>query len=260
MRTEAATFFFDRAGGGFSRLIDRDGRDWIAFSKEPLRRFPDSAAAGYRGMPNAVFGSGNPDAGAGHPGFDQCKSTAKGNVIRTASKSGKWGWTWTFTETTATMTMEKADPNHAWWFLYEGPVAGSFDPKTKFWGTSNGGPRMDIPDNTNQFFDEFQWVYFGDRETPRVLFIAQHEPDDLDDTVWYLGGSEGGAATAPDGMMVFGFGRGKGTQPLLKDAGQKFTVSFIEMGHVTTRAPFESPDDPAARERLHRRIEAAAKW
>ncbi len=67
---------------------------WINFSKEPLKTFPDSAAAGYRGMPNAVFGSNNPDAGAGHPGFDKCESALVGkNVIRTESKSGKWAWT-----------------------------------------------------------------------------------------------------------------------------------------------------------------------
>jgi|GEM_PF-2541097 len=27
VQTESATYYFDRAGGGFSRLIDRDGRD-----------------------------------------------------------------------------------------------------------------------------------------------------------------------------------------------------------------------------------------
>lgn len=230
VRTESATWYFDRAGGGFSRLIDRDGNDWIAFSKTPLKQFPGSAAAGYRGMPNAVFGGDNPDAGAGHPGFDQCESELIGDhTIRTTSRSGKWAWTWTFTETTATMTMETADPAHPWWFLYEGPVAGSFDPKNKFWGTSHGGPRADIPDNQHPFFDRFQWIYFGDRDTPRVLWIAQHEPDDLDDTVWYLGSSEGGAATAPDGMMVFGFGRGKGTKPLFRGAGRQFTVGLLEV-------------------------------
>ena len=250
VKTESATYYFDRAGGGFSRLIDRAGRDWIAFSKEPLKQFPESAAAGYRGMPNAVFGGGNPDAGAGHPGFDQCESTAEGNVIRTVSKSGKWAWTWTFTETAATMEMLEVDSEHTWWFLYEGPIAGSFDPTRKFWGTSNGGPRTDIPDNKNQFFDRFQWVYFGDRDTPRVLLIAQHDADDLDDTVWYLGSSESGAATAPDGMMVFGFGRGRGTKTLFSGAGQKFTLSLVEFPGSEAREPSTI---------LHERVEAQAR-
>ena len=139
VKTESAKYYFDRAGGGFSRLIDHDGRDWINFSNDPLKTFPDSAAAGYRGIPNVVFGGNNPDAGAGHPGFDQCESRlGSENMIRTETHSGKWAWTWSFTESTATMTMEKPDPEHTWWFLCEGPIAGSFDPKNKFWGVPTG--------------------------------------------------------------------------------------------------------------------------
>ena len=229
VRIEAATWYYDRPGGGFSRLIDREGRDWIAFSKDPLSEFPDSAAAGYRGLPNLLFGGGNPDAGVGHPGFDRCESTLAGpNTIRTESLSGKWAWTWTFTETTATFTMEKADPDHAWWFLYEGPIAGTFAPQEKYWGTDKGGPRREVPDIRNQRFDQWQWIYFGDVAVPRILFLVQHEPDDLPDTLWYLGSSEGGAATAADGMVVFGFGRGPGTRPQFRGAGQRFTVGLLE--------------------------------
>ncbi len=101
--------------------------------------------------------------------------------------------------------------------------------RISFGGTSNGGPRTDIPDNKNQFFDQFHWVYCGDRDTPRVLFIAKHEADELDDTVWYLGSSDGGAATAPDGMMVLGFGRGKGTKPLFKGVGHTFVIGFLNI-------------------------------
>lgn len=68
----------------------------------------------------------------------------------------------------------------------------------------------------------------------------------LADTFWYLGSSEGGAATAPDGMVVFGFGRGPGTQPLLRGAGQRFTVGLLELGvasekdHAAVAARIES--------------------
>ena len=75
VKTAAAEYWLDKNAGGFSRLIDRDGRDWISFHKEPLNENPDSAAAGFRGLPNAVFGKDNPDAGVGHPGFDKCEST-----------------------------------------------------------------------------------------------------------------------------------------------------------------------------------------
>lgn len=103
-----------------------------------------------------------------------------------------------------------------------------------------------MPDLRNQRFGQWRWAYFGDRGVDRVLFVAQHESDDLADTFWYLGSSEGGAATAPDGMVVFGLGRGPGTQPLLRGAGQRFTVGLLELGvasekdHAAVAARIES--------------------
>lgn len=233
IKTEAATWCYDSAGGGFSRLIDRDGRDWIGFSKRPLDEFPASAAAGYRGLPNVVFIG--PDKGAGHPGFDQCASEVVGpNQIRTRSISGRWQWSWTFSASTATFVMEKADADQPWWFLYEGPVAGRFAPAQQYWGTSEGGPNRDVPDNRSQHFALWRWAYFGDVSVARVLYVAQHEPDELADTLWYLGHDNRGAVTASDGMVVFGFGRGPGTQPLLRGAGQRFTVGLLEQGVAST--------------------------
>ncbi len=238
IRTEVITWFYDRAGGGFSRLIDRDGRDWINFSKNPLKEFPASAASGYRGLPNLVFGSGNPDAGAGHPGFDQCISTqVDDHTIRTVSRSGEWHWVWEFHEDHATFTMEKTDPDHRWWFLYEGPIAGSFSPSTKFWATDTAGVSTRIPHIKDQLFGQWKWVYFGDRRTPRVLYLVQHQPDSLDDTLWFMGSSDQGAHTAPDGMMVFGFGRGKGTAPQFNTSGVSISVGMLPMVPNATGIP-----------------------
>jgi hypothetical protein len=230
-----ATWFYDRAGGGFSRLLDREGRDWIAFHKKPLSQFPASAEAGYRGLPNCVFTG--PDKGAGHPGFDQCITERLGtNALRTTSRSGRWQWSWTFHEAQAHFRMEKVDPDHAWWFLYEGPIAGTFAPHEKFWGTDLGGPRFEVPGNSNQLFERWRWVYFGDQSVPRVFFIAQHQPDDLPDTLWFLGSSQGGAPTAPDGMVVFGFGRGPRTSPQFKRSGVAFTVGLVELTGAPTNS------------------------
>jgi hypothetical protein len=77
IRTPSATWYLDRTGGGFPRLLDRDGRDWISIRKEPLSKFPDSAGAGYRGIPNLVFGKYNPDAGAGAPGLRPVRASAR---------------------------------------------------------------------------------------------------------------------------------------------------------------------------------------
>jgi hypothetical protein len=228
VRTDLVTWYYDRSGGGFCRLVDRDGQDWIAFRKNPLNEFPKSAAAGYRGLPNLVFTG--PDKGAGHPGFDRCTtSITSENSIRTTSISGQWSWTWSFTGASANFEMERAPGSGAWWFLYEGPIAGTFSPGNKYWGTDKGGPRIDVPDRNSQLYDTWKWVYFGDRAVPRVLVIEQHGTDQLPDTLWYLGNSQEGSVESPDGMVVFGFGRGPGTSPMFRGAGQRFTVSLLEV-------------------------------
>lgn len=226
--TESATYFYDRSGGGFSRLLDRDGRDWIAFHKDPLQEFPASAAAGYRGLPNLVFGNETPDGGAGHPGFDKCESEIDGeDAIITRSRSGDWEWRWEFTDQDATLTILRADPEVPYWFLYEGPIAGRWSPATHFFGTDRGGPRTERPDNSGQLFENWRWVYLGDRGAARVLLLMQAQPDELADTLWYLG-SQSSRLASEDGMVVFGFGRGRGTQPLLRGAGQRFRIGFVE--------------------------------
>ncbi len=226
VETRNATYFFDRAGGGFSRLLDRDGKDWIAYKKEPVS---GRAAAGgaFRGLPNLLFGKDNPEAGAGHPGFDQCESILiASDAIRTVSKSGRWAWTWRFTEENATLAIEQADPAHAYWFLYEGPVGGRWSPRTHYWGTNRGGPRREMPFGRDKLFDRWRWVYFGDDAASRVLLVAQVENDTADETFWYMGNSTA-ELDAPDGMVVFGFGRGK-DGPLLRGAGQRFVIGLAE--------------------------------
>ena len=227
VQTKNATWYYDRKGGGFSRLIDRDGKDWISFNKEPLSKYPDSAAAGYRGIPNCVFRG--PDKGAGHPGFNKCISVITGsNEIRTVSHSGNWAWTWTFTESSARFKMEKTDPNQAWWFLYEGTVGGQFKPTEQYWGTDSGGPHKQVFGSKNQKFANWRWAYFGDERSARVLFVLQHQLDDLSDTLWHLGSSNNGSATAKDGMIVFGMGRAPAATPILKGSGIAFTIGLIE--------------------------------
>lgn len=227
--TQSATWYYDKSGGGFSRLIDAEGKDWIAFHKDPLKENPASAAAGFRGIPNLVYGKDNPDAGAGHPGFDQCVSTQiSSNQIRTVTKSGKWAWSWRFADHQAELTIEQADPAHAYWFLYEGPVGGKWSPGTHYWGTDKGGPRHDTPDNQRQHFDQWQWAYFGDPASPRVLLAVQADKDELSDTLWYMGSTTNRLKSA-DGMIVFGFGRAAGSKPLLRGPGKRFAIGLVEV-------------------------------
>ncbi|MDP3072895.1 MAG: hypothetical protein Q8N18_21565 [Opitutaceae bacterium] len=226
VETPGATYFYDRAGGGFSRLLDHDGKDWISFKKEPATGRA-AAGAAFRGIPNLVFGKDNPDAGAGHPGFDQCESTViASDAIRTVSKSGRWAWTWRFSDEHAVLTIEQADPERAYWFLYEGTVGGRWSPRTHYWGTNRGGPNRTMPFGKDKLFDRWGWAYFGDDAAPRVLVAGQVANDDPADTLWYMGNSTT-ELDAPDGMLVFGFGRDK-DGPRLRGAGRRFVLGFVE--------------------------------
>ncbi len=233
--TASATWFYDKAGGGFSRLVDREGRDWISFHRETQSKSPASAAASYRGIPNCVFGKENPDDGAGHPGFERCVSERVGlDSIRTTSKSGVWAWTWRFTDTHALFTMEKADPARAWWFLYEGSVAGRFAPREQYWGTDQGGPRHETPDHLRKedITGRWHWIYFGDRAVHRVLVIAPVAGPSPGDVFSYMANTRAGIlAPEADGMVVFGFGRGTTLGAAsLRGARLQFVVGLLEAG------------------------------
>jgi hypothetical protein len=104
IHTPAATYWYDKAGGGLSRMIDRDGQDWIAFRREPWNQYPEAAASAFRGLPNFVFRG--TDGGAGHPGHTKCRTEQlNATTLRTTSLSEKWQWEWTFFEDHAQVSM-----------------------------------------------------------------------------------------------------------------------------------------------------------
>ena len=221
-----ATFLYQKEAGGFSSILDRDGVDWIAYKQDSVKGYPANAASEYRGLPNLVFGSD--DSGAGHPGFTQCTSEIiSKNQIKTLSKSGKWEWIWTFYMNYAELSFNKIEDRHNYWFLYEGIPGGKFDPQYQYWGTDQGGPLVTIPDYYmgNAVYENWRWIYFGENSIPRVFFCIQVIPDNLIDTFSYLGSTENGVI-APEGMVVFGFGRMKNAQPLLNNENQRFIIGF----------------------------------
>ena len=228
IETRTATYFFDKAGGGLSRVMDTDGIDWINYNGDPHAVVPSGASGGYRGIPNMVYRY--EDGGAGHPGFDQCISEkADENTIRTQSKSEKWQWAWTFFDDHASLTIEKADTDRTYWFLYEGAIAGSFYPSRKYWGTDLGGPRNETPslNHGENIVGNWQWVYFGDNETDRIFYVAQQPKDTLNDFFAYMGDTKEGNGS-PDGMIVFGFSRDKGTKALETKTGVTYVIGFLE--------------------------------
>jgi len=245
IETAFATFLYDTAGGGFSSILDPDGADWIAYRDEPWGEYPASAASAFRGLPNLVFGG--EDSGAGHPGHARCRSTiVSDNRIHTTTLSGRWAWTWSFHENCAELIIEKSDPAHPYWFLYEGPAGGRWDPANTFWGSDQGGPDSAAPDfyAGDIRFGHFRWLYFGTKTSRHTLWIAQIEDDERLD-LYALLGNEASGLHSPDGMIVAGFGRGPGNAPLL-DRPLRFLIG-LERQRIAT---------PADHARLARRIEA----
>lgn len=222
--TPRATYYYDRRGGGFSRIIDTHGNDWVSFKKEPDDQYPASAAAAYRGLPNSVFGGSQ--GGAGHPGHDRCATEVGERQITSRTHDGSWEWTWTFSDSTARLRMKQVAADHPYWFLYEGTPGGTFDPTNSYYGTDAGGRTAAVPDfyQGESVFGSFGWAYFGDAAEERAFFVKQLAADNHPDVVGYLGNTEQGV-DSPDGMVVFGFGRNRDTQPLLRQP-QEFVIGF----------------------------------
>jgi hypothetical protein len=229
--TEDITWYYDMSGGGFSRMIDREGRDWISFRMEPWGIYPDAAASSFRGIPNLVFGGS--DDGAGHPGHDRCISREEGGRIVTESKSTKWQWRWTFESDHARLQMEQTDPDRNYWFLYEGVPGGHFTPDSYYFGTSEHRPSDRLPDfyRGETASGNIRWIYAGDTNSQNTFYMIQCRPDSLEDVWGYLGSTEDGLESS-DGMTVFGFGRNLQTEPLLSGSGE-FVVGMYP-GQIRT--------------------------
>lgn len=237
IRTEKAVYYYDKMGGGFSRMLDLEGNDWIDFRMNPWDQYPEAAASAYRGIPNLVFKSDM--GGAGHPGHDRCSSIKINDyTIESRSENGLWQWKWGFFDDFARLEIVQTDPNHAYWFLYEGVPGGKWEPSRQYFGTNIEGPIADSLDfyQGNKNFGNWEWAYFGHQKVDRVLFIKQEESDNLSDIFSYLGNSENGIHSF-DGMVVFGFGRAEGAKPLMQDQNI-FYLGFIEQ-KVTSKEDHE---------------------
>ncbi|GAB5558908.1 MAG: hypothetical protein SynsKO_05550 [Synoicihabitans sp.] len=213
--TAAATYKLDPVAGGFSSILDRNGNDWVAYQDPASADYPAGAAFAYRGLPNLVHGG--EDSGAGHPGFARCESWIESDRrIVSRTKNQKWQWTWEFFDSHVQLNIDRIDGSRKYWFLYEGPIGGSYEPDRSFWGSDLSGPIDSHPDfyRGETRFDSFHWLYFGHQTNDQMLWIAQVEPDDQPDLYSQLGNTTAGI-NSPDGMTVAGFGRGPNTEPRL---------------------------------------------
>ncbi len=219
-------WWYDAAGGGFSRIVDRDGRDWIGFRREPWNVTPASAASSYRGLPNLVFGGER--SGAGHPGFSRCRSRIEAGGIVTETADGAWQWRWSFRDNHAELRLERKGPE-PYWFLYEGVPGGRYAPARWYWGHAEAGPLRELPDfpGGGRALGEWAWAYFGSDDAPRVFWVARAANNPAPASFGVMGSSKAGLE-APDGMTVFGFGRARDAQPLLEGVPAVFLCGFSE--------------------------------
>jgi hypothetical protein len=196
--TESATYFYDKAGAGFTSILDRDGIDWIGFHPEGTPGISDGQWGWYRGLPNMARGV------FGHPGYTGATSTAtdpKGVPLPAATvRSSKGGWrvVWQFYPSCAKMTVLGAPTPY--WLLYEGTPGGELG-AGDLCGRSDGRVGScsvawegDIVNNSG-VAPGMEWVYFADGTLERSLVLL-HDDDDVTDSY-----------RPKDGMTVFGFGR-----------------------------------------------------
>ncbi|MCC6240474.1 MAG: hypothetical protein IT448_09280 [Phycisphaerales bacterium] len=219
IQTQRGTYFYQKANGGFSSILDADGNDWLSFNPTP-----GSGSAGeYRGLPNAVF-----PGGGFHPGFTNATTTIVSQgplrtVLRTdatidrGSGGQPWSMTWEIYPQYATAHVTQASGNY--WFLYEGTPGGSVgggDLVVRSDGTITSGSASWTENNGLGSGNNSSWVSFVDPGVGRYLYLAQHDADNVVDSYYLM----------ENNMTVFGFGRDGGNAYL---TGQhSFTIGLAD--------------------------------
>jgi hypothetical protein len=196
--TESATYFYDKAGAGFTSILDRDGIDWINFHPEGTPGVPDGQSGWFRGIPNMARGV------FGHPGYTGALSTTTDPtglplpVVTLRSSKDGWQVAWEFRPGHARMTVLNAPARY--WLLYEGTPGGELG-DGDLCGRSDGRVAScsiawhgDVVNNSG-VATSMEWVYFADAALERSLVLL-HDDDDVTDSYHRM-----------DGMTVFGFGR-----------------------------------------------------
>jgi hypothetical protein len=218
VETSTATYHYDMEGGGFSSLLDRDGRDWIGY------RPGDGPAGEYRGIPNMVFRG--EAGGFFHPGHtgdmgsvtQLVAESPEAVTLKTTSANGLWQVQWDIYPGHARMRVLRTNPDDgAYWFLYEGTPGGAFEPERSLCvrctreSTPLSEPwEADLPSPA--------WVAFTDPQRRRSLFLYSEKP------------SRGPDMYKPmEPMTVFGFGRRiEGVRPHITDVGNAFYIGLVE--------------------------------
>ena len=219
IETPAATYYYHKAGAGFASLIDPDGNDWISYR-------PTGGSDGrYRGIPNLIHPEND-----FHPGGVNSVSRAESGplkvTIHSETRDGAWAGRWDIFPYLARFTLLRAP--RPYWFLYEGTPGGQLDLDRDWWASSDGSIQP-ITESWAGKLPAPQWAVFGDRAQVRILFVAQHEPDEAPDQFWQMEGN----------MTVFGFGRQyRCCEKYLTAVPAHFTVGLAETADLDRAVKF----------------------
>jgi len=213
--TPSATYYLEKSGGGLSSMLDKDGVDWLGFNK-----MPGSGHKGeYRGFPNAIHKQDGNYFHAMNAGTDPSTSvvdieTADHIRIVVTSENNMWEGTYDFYPDRLDFTMSRISPGYKYWVQYEGVPGGEMD-RSDFRYSSADRDRHLIDEEFIGDLPGPEWMAFGDENAPRVIYMLQHQDDDLPNDY----------VSRPD-MTVLGFGRRNKDKFLTTP--QTFSIGFIE--------------------------------
>lgn len=213
--TPLATYYLEKEGGGLSSMIDKDGVDWLGFHKKE-----GSAHKGeYRGFPNAIHKQDGSYFHAMNAKTDPSSSVVEIESeehvrIRFTSDNEQWQGQWDFYPNRCDFTMSKISSGYKYWVQYEGVPGGEMD-STDFWYASINTERHPINESQIGDLPAPEWMAFGDKNSPRILYLLHHEDDDFPDNY----------VNRPD-MTVLGFGRENKDKFLT--TVQTFSIGFVE--------------------------------
>jgi hypothetical protein len=220
IETNLATYYYDKAGGGFISMVDNDGVDWISHNPTP----GSEAAGEFRGFPNT---------GELHPGYTGGSSTTsdplndwRDFVTIQTTRNGEQA-TFTFYPNYVKMTLDAiGGSDNAYWILFEGTPGGAVGADDMVY-LSNGtsfDANQDHPFGSNDIINNSgaavgsEWMYITDGTQNRSVYLAITD-DNVQDNYWQM----------QDNMVVFGSGREQGSVTQYRtDVGAEIIIGFVE--------------------------------
>ena len=248
--TPRALYRYHTEGAGLASMIDGDSQDWISFHD-----ILGSLSAGeYRGLPNLVYKSGQPQNSYFHPGFTNAHSRIvsagplKVTVFSETDDPGDlWQVLWEFYPAYARFTVQTVGVTNSglYWFLYEGTVGGLMDANdvvVRSYGTQTSA--FDYADSWEEILPDPVWVYFRDLSASRILYLVDDMGDDAPDSYR----PQGQTSSSTPEMTVFGYGRVLNTSidrlvPRMSGTGRTFTIGFGE-DHTTADGEIAGAFEP----------------